>query len=239
MDGFSPPMKDRTMGSRCWISLVLLAGLFLALLSYQPFLRIAAGAESRLLSLDMRGEPLGEVLKKFSKDAGYLISFDSEWEGLPVSVSFKNLTMVQGLRRILAQLNYSLVFNDADRRISIVIKSLNNGEEFSSEAVKAANNSPPGTLQSPKASLGAIKNPGEIQVIPPQMAGETGITKNQLEQIETSRAEVDPGSIEVTPPSKPGERGVTLKQIEAQNASQRTVGIRDANPVPPDNFGHN
>lgn len=228
------------MRSTFWVSLVLLAGLISTLLSYQPFLRIAMGAESRLLSLDARGEPLGEVLRKISKDTGYHISTDSEWAGLPVSVSFKNLPMDQGLRRILAKLNHSIVFNDAEQRISIVIKSLNNSEEFPIGGMgNAVNDSPPGALQSAKVSLKAIKDPGAIQVIPPQAPGETGITQKQLEEINVHSVKFDPGSIEVTPPSKPGEKGATLKEIEAQQPPQQPEGSKDMKPVPPDSVGHN
>jgi hypothetical protein len=235
MDVFFLQIKDRMMGPRCWISLVLLAGLLLTLLSSQPFLRIAAGAESRLLSLDARGETLGELLRKISKDTGYLISFDSEWAGLPVSVSFRNLTVAQGLRRVLAKLNHSIVFNDAGRRIAIVIKSFNNGGEFPSEAVlKAVNNDPPGALQSTKASLETIKDPVEIQVIPPEKPRTHGTTRKELEEIEARRPMIDPDHIEVLPPSGGGEKGVTVKEIKVGQKVKNLAALKDGNLVPPD-----
>lgn len=220
------------------VLLALLANLVLTLPSQTFFLHAAMGVELRLLSLDSRGEPLGEILKKISKDTGYRISVDPEWTGLPVSVSFKNLPMDKGLRRILARLNHSIVFDDADQRISIVIKSLIHGEDLTAGGVdKAFQDGLPGALSPTKVSFGNINDPGAIQVIPPKGPGEIGTTHNQLEEIEARRAQVDPGNIEVIPPSKDGGMGVTQNDLDKIEARRSKIDPANIEVIPPTEAG--
>jgi hypothetical protein len=228
------------MRSTTKVFFMLLAGLLATLLSGQPVLQNAMGAEHRLLSIDTQGELLGEVLKKISKDTGYRISIDSGWAGLPVSASFKNLPVEQGLRRILAKLNHAIVFNDAERRISIVVKSSSSDEEISAEGMgTSVDDGPPGARQSDKRPSKDIRDPGDIQIIPPNGPAETGVTRKQLEENETRLTKVDSGSIEVTPPSKQGEKGITLREIRAQQNHPSRAGMMDMRPVPPNEVGQN
>lgn len=231
------PMKDRSTRATRWVLGVLLAGLISTLLGNQTFIYAAKDFGFPVFSLDARGEPLGEVLNKISRDTGYQITFDSEWAGLPVSGSFKNLTIPQGLRRILAKLNHSIIFNDSDQRISIVIKSLLDGEGFPIGGMdKASDGSLPGALQPAPISSKNFSDLGSTPVVPPEGPGEAGITQKQLEEIEARRPKVDSDDIEVTPPGENGEKGFTLKEIKAQQAAQKMAGSVQTRPVPPDSF---
>jgi len=231
------PMKDRSSRATRWVLGVLLAGLITTLLDNQTLIYAAKDFGFPVFSLDARGEPLGEVLKKISKDTGYQITVDSEWAGLPVNGSFKNLTIPQGLRRILAKLNHSIIFNDSDQRISIVIKSLLDGEGLPIGGMdEAVDNSPPGALQPAPVSSKNFNAPGSTPVVPPERPDEAGITKKQLEELEARRPKVDSDDIEITPPGENGEKGFTLKEIKAQQVAQKRAGSVEARPVPPDSF---
>ena len=216
------PTKNGAIPSTRWVPAILLAGIISVLLTAQPGLCAPKSAGTGVFSLDVRKEPLGEVLKKISKDTGYHITVDSEWTGLPVSESFKDLPMDQGLRRILSDLNYSIVFNEADHRISIDIKSFLDGEVFQKVGLsRAADDNPPGALRSLAVNLKDVINPGEIQVIPPTEPGEAGITLKEMQAIEAQRAKISPGDIEVIPPAEVGGKGVSLKESKAQQSHQK------------------
>jgi len=231
-------MKDITLRSTCWVSVVLLAGLISTLLSYPPSICAAKGSGSQVFSLEMRGEPLGEVLKKISNDTGYQITVNSEWAAMPVSVSFKSLPIDQGLRRILSNLNHSIVFNEADHRISIVIQSFLTGEGFQvGSLVLAADDNPPGALRSSPVYLKEFINPGDFEVIPPTKPGEAGITQKKLKEIEAHRTKVDSDNIEVIPPAEPGGKGVSMGEVKAQQSLQKTAVLKDSQSVPPDGLG--
>ena len=230
-------MENCVTRSTGWVSVVLLAVLASGILGYQPFLRIALGAESQLLSLDARGDPLGEVLKKISNHTGYRITVDSEWTDLPVSGSFKNLPIDQGLRRILSKLNHSLIFNEADHRISIDIKSFHDGEGFQrGNLLRAADDYPPGGLQSSAVNLKDVINPGDIQVIPPAEPGGAGITLKEMQEIEAQRVKISTDDIEVIPPAEGGGKGVSLKESNAQQSLQKPTILKETELVPPDGF---
>lgn len=230
-------MENCLGGSTGWLSVVLFTVLTSTLLSYQPIIRIAVGAESQLLSLDARGESLGEVLKKISNNTGYSITVDPEWTGLPVSGSFKNLPVNQGLRRILANLNHSIFFDDANQRISIVIKSFINGEENPTGVVdKAVNKSPPSAFQKNTTSLNNSTKLGDIQVIPPTEPGEAGITLKEIQAIEAQRVKISPDDIEVIPPAEYGGKGVSLKESNAQQSIQKPAIFKETELAPPAGF---
>ena len=116
-------MKRSAVRLACRTTGLVLACVLGALPSGAPLLHAAGHPGPPAFSLEARGAPLGEVLKKVSDDTGYRITVDPEWTGWPISGSFKNLPINLGLRRILSNLNHSIVFNEADRRIAIVIKS--------------------------------------------------------------------------------------------------------------------
>lgn len=79
-----------------------------------------AGAQERLLTLDIRQRPLKEVLERLSGDTGYTFIFDTAWGGHPVSAALKNVPLQTGLRQMLANLSHALVFLP-EKKIKIVI----------------------------------------------------------------------------------------------------------------------
>jgi len=61
--------------------------------------------QTDVFSLDVKDEPLGEVLVKISKATGYEITIDTGYAKFPITASLKNVTLHEGLRRILGRLN--------------------------------------------------------------------------------------------------------------------------------------
>jgi hypothetical protein len=230
--------KDSILRSTRWVSVVLLAGLISTLLSYPSSLFAAKGSGSQVFSLEVRGEPLGEVLKKISNVTGYQISVTPGWTILPVSVILNRSPIDQGLRRILSNLNHSIVFNEADHRISIEIKSFLNGEGLhSGDLVMAVDDNPPGALRSSAVYLKNFINPDDIEVIPPTEPDEAGVTQKDLKEIESQRLKVDPDNIEVIPPAEPRGKGVTIGEVKAHQNPKKMAVLKGTELVPLDTLG--
>jgi len=194
-----------------WMIALIVAGILSICVMSQPCEADYKSIRSTLFSLNLKEEPLGEVLKKISNDTGFKITIDPVWTGVPISASFNSLPIDQGLRRILSKLNHSLIFNEAEHRIFIDIKSFHDGEGFHGGGLtRAADDNPPGELRSLAVDLKVV-NAGDIQVIPPTEPFGVGITLKELQEMEAQRVKISPDDIEVIPPAEVGGKGVSLK----------------------------
>jgi hypothetical protein len=72
------------------------------------------------LSLEARNEPLGKLLDRISQETAYVFQLDPSWATYPVTISFRNLPLGQGLKRILANLNHAVVY-EGPREVRIII----------------------------------------------------------------------------------------------------------------------
>ncbi len=233
-------MRNRTFRLAFWIVIVLLFEVLSVLPSGPPLLHAAGHYGSPAFSLDVRGAPLGEVLKKISDDTGYQITVDSEWAGWPVSGSFKNLPVNRGLRRILSNLNHSIVFNEADHWIAIVIKSSPDDETLKAGTAPLAINSHPPEESNPrtapsKDSTRLRDNPAA----PPEEPEPDGKTQSQANEAPGHRIKVGPDDREGTPPGEPARKAVTSKDIRAQKSLPPAAVSRSSQLVPPEELGSN
>lgn len=73
-----------------------------------------------VISLDVKNEPLGEVLEDISIAASCQISIDESWEDYPVTAAFENEPLYRVLKRVLRNVNNAVIFG-ADRTIKITI----------------------------------------------------------------------------------------------------------------------
>jgi hypothetical protein len=73
-----------------------------------------------ITSLDLVGQPLGEVLDEISGATGYRFILDENWENFLVSASIKNEPLHKVLKRILGKLNNVIIYN-SNRTIQIII----------------------------------------------------------------------------------------------------------------------
>ncbi len=81
-------------------------------------------AEVPVFSLNAKEEPLRNVLDKISKASGYEITLNEESGDQPVSVTLKNVTLDEALKRVLQDLNYIAIWNEEDKKISLTIYDL-------------------------------------------------------------------------------------------------------------------
>lgn len=81
---------------------------------------LVGSAGQGLISLEVRDETLEKTLARVSKISGYTIYLQSEWRDLSVTVSLKNLTLEQAIRKILNnRINHAIVWNDIEKNIII------------------------------------------------------------------------------------------------------------------------
>jgi len=98
--------------------------LFLAILSLIfPIVSTAdseANTYDKLISLTVKDEPLGDVLKKISLATGYEINLDNEWQSHRVTASLEEVSLHKGLKRVLRNLNNVIIYGSS-RKIKIII----------------------------------------------------------------------------------------------------------------------
>jgi hypothetical protein len=75
------------------------------------------------MSADLKQAPLVAIAKDIENQAGISFKGDESLLEETVSVSFKDLPMEDGIRRILANLNYSFMFDDKGKIASVMIMS--------------------------------------------------------------------------------------------------------------------
>ena len=73
----------------------------------------AIGAESQdepHISLKVKNQPLGDVLKIISLDTGFKFNLNDKWSSYPVNASIENMPLHRGLKLILKGLNHAIIY---------------------------------------------------------------------------------------------------------------------------------
>ena len=108
---------------------------FLVILSLiLPIVSTAGGetdTDHKVISLTVKDEPLGDVLKKISLATGYEISLDNKGQSHLVTVSLEKVSLHKGLKRILRNLNNVIIYG-LDKKIEIIIYDKTTSEAVSS-----------------------------------------------------------------------------------------------------------
>jgi len=197
--------------------LVSLANMSPTVLSPSLCLGSESGAELATFSLEADQQALGEVLQQIAETTGYEITIDPEYAKLPITASLKNVTVYEGLRRILGKLSRYMVIDEAEKKISVRIVD---GQGKKTTAI------------------GSQKkvDPLDVEVIPPQEPGGRGITQGILEEINKSQVNIDPGDLEVIPPESPGGKGMTARELEALTRQLERNDDQTSILIPPDNL---
>jgi hypothetical protein len=228
-------VKDRTLRAACRLAVVLILNALPLIVSTTPDLYAAGYSGSRVVSLDAKGEPLGEVLQTIADVTGYRITVNSEWAGWPVNAVFNNLPVNLGLRRILSNLNHSMVFHEVDQRIAILIQSSPDDVKAPVGAVDRPADAPrpaelhPGTGHSKDST-----RLGDGQVVPREDSGVAGKTQKPAQQAQGQRARLAPDDMEVIPPGEHGREAVTLRDIKAQKRLRPAMVLKNSELVPPE-----
>jgi hypothetical protein len=80
--------------------------------------------ELPVVSLSAKEEPLRKVLDKISRASGYEITLNGESGDLLVSITFKNAALGEALKRVLRDLNYTAIWDEENKKISLTIYDL-------------------------------------------------------------------------------------------------------------------
>lgn len=79
-------------------------------------------AEQTFVSLKVIDETLEKTLSHLSKISGYTINLQSRWHNLPVTVDLLNVPLEQAIPRIIGKrINHAIVWNDKEKKITIII----------------------------------------------------------------------------------------------------------------------
>lgn len=115
-------MKDQTVVSYVFGSILRTALCCALLLLLIP--AVGGGAEDdpeqAVFSLDFKDKPLSQVLDQITRLTGTQFLVNKEYAELKVSGSLKDVTVIQGLREIMAEMNHTIIY-EADQAISLVI----------------------------------------------------------------------------------------------------------------------
>jgi hypothetical protein len=206
------------------VFLLLWLGAIFTILSPIPCIGSESGEELATFSLEADQQALGEVLQEISEATGYEITIDSEHAQLPITVSLKNVTVHEALRRIFGRLSKYMVINDAAKKISLNIVDAN-GKKIGA-----------GQMSDQVAVVGKKTDPVDVEVVPPAEPGGGSFTQREVEAIRARQVKIDPMEIEEVPPANPGEKSFTLREIEAIRSKQKETVPKQIEEVPPENM---
>ena len=247
------PMRGRLFGYLTVFFLLGLGGAISTIPGPTPCWGSESGEDPLVFSLAVQDVPLGEVLEKISKVTGYEITIDAEYAKFPITASLKNVTLHEGLRRILGKLSKYMIINDAEKEIAIRIvgpDTRGNGagnimgkamagekkdDYMNSEVVPPDEVGGQSITQRDLNSMSSVQNkvdPRDIELVPPENPGEKGLTLRELEAMKAGKPRIDPMDIELVPPENPGEKGVTLRDIERKKSAGKGNVPEDTEIVP-------
>ena len=115
---------------------------FVSVLSCLFLLAASAYAENVTIrdgrmSADLKEASLVGIAKDIENQAGISFKGDESLLEETVSVSFKDLPLEDGIKRILANLNYSLMFDDLGKISTVIIMSEGSGPSASQPQVRS------------------------------------------------------------------------------------------------------
>ena len=176
------------------------------------------------ITLTVQQEWLDDVIKKLSAISGYQIVIEGDLPALPVSVSLKNVTIDEALRRILGRLSNSMITDEARKTISIQIVSSDRTESFRTKhkTLLDIEEVPPTGPDNRSYTLREIqdirsrtivKDPGDLEEVPPAEGTDKGVRLSDIQNAKAQQEARDPMDLEEVPPLSPGESGPTLRDV--------------------------
>jgi type II secretory pathway component GspD/PulD (secretin) len=215
-------MRGRLSSYLVVFFLVSLASMSQTFLSPNLCLGSESGEELATFSLEADQESLGEVLQRISKVTGYEITTDSEHAQLPITVSLKNVTVHEALRRIFGRLSKYMIIDDAAKKITLQIVDAD-GKKIGA-----------GDRSDQVAVVEKETDPMDVEVVPPDEPGGRSFTQREVEELRARQVKIDPMDIEEVPPANAGEKSFTLREIEAIRSKQKETRPKQIEEVPPD-----
>jgi hypothetical protein len=90
-----------------------------------PLLCTEVVNEIPLVSLKAKDESLKDIIEKISKVCGYQFIIAEDLSYIPITIQLNNVSLEGSLRRLLRDLNYTIVWDETQKRISISIYGQN------------------------------------------------------------------------------------------------------------------
>jgi hypothetical protein len=135
------PIRDeRATMSKIKVVGFVLSCLFLMPLSAWPD---SVTIKNGRMSADLKEAPLAGVTKDIEKQSGISFKGDESFLEEKISVSFKDLSVEEGIRRMLANMNYSLMFDNQGEVSEVMIMSEKTGAGALQPQVRPASAVPP------------------------------------------------------------------------------------------------
>jgi hypothetical protein len=91
-------------------------------------------ATNHTISLTVRNQPMVDVLAKISDMTGFSLSISPEWEQMPITVSFDNESLHNGLKRILSKLNYAIIYGSGKHIALVIFDGATKGMSYGSQS---------------------------------------------------------------------------------------------------------
>lgn len=225
---YSCPKHNILMGNIMKIILLLFMACQFVLCLFSPVWSevgdIGLKFEGETLSAELEEIPLKVVLENLEREKGIWFKCNKRLLEAKVSVQFKDLSLEDGLKRIIFRMNHSLIF-DRNGKVEGVILIGMAGSDVPTRGVTA---SPVRGGSIPSMTPNKhINNTGALNVVENTLGGAVEITSDELENFKVIKNAPPPGGeIEITtkelqnfkvirncpPPGAPVE--VTAEEVE-------------------------
>ncbi len=160
-----------------------------------------------LISLAIKDEPLGDVLKKISMATGYEINLDSEWQSHRVTASLEEVSLHNGLRQILRNLNNVIIYGSS-KKIKIIIY-----DKTAPEGVSSATSTDKSFDRTP-ASRRRLHHPPRTQLPSSQILEKEDGSENEEEP--SDKSDVSGQESETSAPVIEGEEKIKSKKLKIE-----------------------
>ena len=197
--------------------------------------------KNQTLSAHLKGVPLKEVFDKIEKESGIWFRGNRSLFETRVSLMFTDLSLQDGLRRILAPMSYSLVF-DSRKRLTgvIIIDGPVTGPGISKGYSVSARRKTPSQIDKARSPHSPVATPGsevlskdtkrpQMSKGPASPGGSVKITDKQMENFQVTKGASPPGGpVQVTDKE--------LKNFKIEKNCPPPGGPVTATPEALDNF---
>ncbi len=112
-------MLFKTLFTYIFIAASLIVGSY-AFITPKSF-AVKRSQQRPVFSIDVKDKALSEVLEDISDASGYSIILNGENDDLPVSLKLRNVGLEETLKRVLRDVNYTVVWDDSSRKVFLSV----------------------------------------------------------------------------------------------------------------------
>ncbi len=94
--------------------------------------------EGERISIQVKGVKLGELLKLIEDKTGIKFELDNSLSGEKISVDFKEVSILEGIKEIINTLNYAIIYDQDDAADKVIIVDSNASTMIPAKAINLA-----------------------------------------------------------------------------------------------------